>query len=133
MSLVVLDTDVASFSFRQRLPGTLSARLVGQTRCVTFVTVGEPTKWTHLRSWGPQRLADLASWMRHLTVLPHRRAVTVTWGQPQARAQPRGRLRPVNDSWIAACCIVHGLPLATLNDKDFADFAEHEGLSLLSR
>jgi len=24
------------------------------------------------------------------------------------------------------------LPLATLNDKDFEDFAEHEGLGLLS-
>jgi predicted nucleic acid-binding protein len=32
---------------------------------------------------------------------------------------------------IAACCLVYGLPLATLNTKDFADFAEHEGLILV--
>jgi predicted nucleic acid-binding protein len=41
------------------------------------------------------------------------------------------RPRPVNDTWIAACCLVRALPLASLNVKDFADFAEHEGLQLI--
>lgn len=36
------------------------------------------------------------------------------------------------DSWIAATCLAYDLPLATLNVKDFADFAEHEGLSLIT-
>jgi toxin FitB len=44
----------------------------------------------------------------------------------------RGRPRPLNDTWIAACCIEGGLPLITLNRRDFADFAEHNGLVLLS-
>ena len=43
----------------------------------------------------------------------------------------RGRPRPANDTWIAACCLVREVPLATLNIKDFADFAEHEGLELV--
>ena len=33
----------------------------------------------------------------------------------------------VNDAWIAACCIVAELPLATLNVKDFEDFAARGG------
>jgi predicted nucleic acid-binding protein len=37
----------------------------------------------------------------------------------------------MNDSWIAACCLAYDLPLATLNIKDFADFAEHDGLRLM--
>jgi len=37
----------------------------------------------------------------------------------------------VNDTWIAACCLVRALRLASLNVKDFADFAEHEGLQLI--
>jgi predicted nucleic acid-binding protein len=37
----------------------------------------------------------------------------------------------VNDSWIAACCLARQLPLATLNIKDFSDYAEHEGLELV--
>jgi predicted nucleic acid-binding protein len=37
----------------------------------------------------------------------------------------------VNDTWIAACCLVRDLPLATLNLKDYADFAEHEQLRVI--
>jgi predicted nucleic acid-binding protein len=49
-----------------------------------------------------------------------------------ARAQLRGRRRPQNDTWIEACFIEAGLPLLTLNRRDFADFAEHDGLVLLT-
>lgn len=49
----------------------------------------------------------------------------------QAQARLRGRPRPVNDAWVAACCIARDLPLATLNTKDYIDFAEHEGLTLI--
>ena len=40
--------------------------------------------------------------------------------------------RPANDSWIAACSLAHQFPLATFNVKDFEDFAEHDGLLLVS-
>jgi predicted nucleic acid-binding protein len=48
------------------------------------------------------------------------------------QAQRRGRPRPLHDTWIAACCIEAGLPLLTLNHRDFADFAERHGLVLLT-
>lgn len=131
MSLAVLDTDVASASLRGRVPPALQARLAGRTLCTTFVTVGELTKWTTLRSWGPRRLADLARWRQHVAVLEYDEMVATIWGQLQARAQERGCPRPVNDTWIAACCLADQLPLATLNTKDFEDFGEHEGLILL--
>ena len=41
------------------------------------------------------------------------------------------RPRPTNDSWTAACCVARGLPLATLNVKDFEDHVEHDGLVLV--
>jgi toxin FitB len=131
VSLAVLDTDVASASFRNRLPERLQARLAGQTLCISFVTLGELTKWATLRSWGPRRLDELAEWRQHVAVLEYDEAVAIKWGQLQARAQHRGRPRPVNDTWIAACCLVDELPLATLNTKDFVDFATYEGLVLL--
>ena len=46
MSLVVLDTDVASTILRGRLHDRLQTRLTGKTLCITFVTLGELTKWT---------------------------------------------------------------------------------------
>ena len=48
-----------------------------------------------------------------------------------AAAIQRGRPRPVNDTWVAACCLAYQLPLATLNLRDFKDFAERHGLRLL--
>ena len=131
MSLIVLDTDVASGTLRNRLPDRLRARLAGHTMCITFVTVGELAKWRALRDWGPQRVADLGRWREHVAVLQYDETVAYKWGELQARAQQRGRPRPQNDTWIAACCLVDGLPLATLNTKDFADFAEHDGLTLI--
>jgi toxin FitB len=53
-------------------------------------------------------------------------------GQDLGRGEAPGRPRPANDSWIAACCLAHQFPLATFNVKDFEDFAEHDGLQLVS-
>ena len=41
MARIVLDTDVASLTYKGRLPAPLATRLVGHEICVTFVTVGE--------------------------------------------------------------------------------------------
>jgi predicted nucleic acid-binding protein len=128
---VVLDTDVASLSFRNRLPPRLAARLVGRQPLLSFVTVGELTKWTKLRHWGPRNTAMLDGWLSDKPVIPGSRSIAAIWGNLSATANQRGRPRPVNDTWIAACCLAYDLPLATLNLKDFKDFAEHHGLRLL--
>lgn len=131
MSVVVLDTDVASSLLRRRTPDVVARELAGHVLAVTFVTVGELTKWTLVRRWGPRSLADMQTFLGGLVVLPYDQRVSARWGELQAYAQLRGRPRPVNDSWIAACCLVRDLPLATFNIKDFTDFVEHEGLQLL--
>ena len=131
MGLVVIDTDVASSMLRRRTPDRLLGQLTGHVLAVSFVTVGELTKWGLLRRWGPTRTAAMEAFLSQLVVLPYDARVSSLWGQLQAYSQLRGRPRPVNDSWIAACCLARDLPLATYNVKDFQDFAEHEGLVLL--
>jgi len=131
VSLVVIDTDVASTLLRRRASDELARALAGQILAITFVTVGELTKWTLVRHWGPRSLATMRTFLGGLVILPYDQRVSARWGELQAYAQLRGRPRPTNDSWIAACCLVPELPLATLNIKDFADFAEHEGLQLI--
>jgi predicted nucleic acid-binding protein len=128
---VVLDTDVASRSFKGRLPSALGARLAGMQPLLTFVTVGELTQWAELRQWGSRNRGMLGSWLASKPVIPAGKSVAVVWGELSAAATRRGRARPVNDTWIAACCITYGVPLATLNVKDFADFSEHHGLALI--
>ena len=131
MSLVVVDTDVASTILRRRAPANLTRRLADHTVGITFVTYGEPTKWTLVRHWGPRSLETMRTFLAGLLVLPYDQRVAARWGEIQAYAQLRGRPRPANDSWIAACCLVRDVPLATLNIKDFEDFEQHEGLELL--
>jgi predicted nucleic acid-binding protein len=65
--------------------------------------------------------------------VPGGEAVAATLGRLSAAAVRRGRLRPVNDMWVAACCLTHGIPLATLNLKDYEDFNQHPGLRILGQ
>ena len=134
MDYVVLDTDVASLSFKRRdLPPPVVAALVGNQPCITFVTLAELIKWSVLREWGQNYRHRLELWLGNVLVLPYDEDVARTWGTIAAYAVRRGRPRPQNDMWIAACCLSYGVPLATLNIKDFADFAEHEGLLLVGK
>ncbi len=130
MSLLVLDTDIASLSHKRRLTPATRARLAMSVVCVTFVTVGELIRWEELYDWGPRRRAELASWLDGAVTLPYDRDTSYVWGRLSAAARKRGRAIADNDTWIAACCIARGLPLATRNVKHFAHFAEYHGLVL---
>jgi predicted nucleic acid-binding protein len=104
--------------------------LVGHTLCVTFVTVAEMARWADKRRWGTRKRTQLIDWLARRPVLPYAAEVSWRWGALVAAAERRGRPRPVNDTWIAACCLIAELPLATLNTKDFTDYADHDGLRL---
>jgi toxin FitB len=130
---IILDTDVASLSIKNALPPALLRELLGAQVGITFITLGELSRWALLRDWGPSKIAGLEAWLSTRPTLPYDDAVARKWGEISAYATRRGRPRPQNDSWIAACCLAYDLPLATLNVKDFADFAEYEGLRIVGR
>ena len=132
MPVIVLDTDVASRIIKQSLPASLARRLIGQQPAITFVTVGELAKWSTIRKHGERRRALIKSWTDTQATIGGSPEVGRTWGEITAYAQLRGRPRPVNDSWIAACCLAYRLPLATLNVADYEDFAEYEGLEIVT-
>lgn len=48
---VILDTDVASLSIKQTLPPALLRELLGAQVAITFVALGELTRWALLRNW----------------------------------------------------------------------------------
>jgi toxin FitB len=133
MDRIVLGTDVSSLSLKHRLNSTVLTRLVGKQACVTFATLGELSQWAELRQWGRRNRDALENWLGGVIILPYTDDIAWTWGRIPAAAIQRGRARPANDTWIAACALTYGLPLATLNVKDFEDFAEHEGLNLVIR
>lgn len=130
MSVLVLDTDIASLSHKRRLTPVMQARIATSLVCVSFVTVGELVRWEEQHDWGLRRRKELASWLGSMITLPYDRHIAYTWGRISAAARKRGGPIADNDTWIAASCIAHDVPLATANVRHFADFAEHHGLVL---
>ncbi len=90
MARVVLDTDVASLSYKGRLPAWLAARLVGQEVCVTFVTIGELARWAEKRHWGTRARTELVDWLGRRVVLPYDERVAWKWPaqRPSGAAGP---------------------------------------------
>jgi predicted nucleic acid-binding protein len=128
---VALDTDVASKLLKGQLPVRLLVRLAPFAPCITFVTLGELTEWAITRSWGRRTVEVLERWIATVPVIGYDDDVARTWGGLSAETRRVGRPRPVNDMWNAACCLVEGLPLATLNVKDYQDFVDHHGLTVI--
>jgi hypothetical protein len=96
---------------------------------VSIITIGE------LRL-GVLMAADLDRRQRRLSTLqlaaslepiPIDDRVTDTWAGMVARLRAAGRRMPLNDSWIAATAIAHGLPVVTHD----ADFDSVPGLDLI--
>ncbi|WP_285597370.1 PIN domain-containing protein [Kineosporia sp. NBRC 101731] len=127
-----MDTDVASRLHKNSLPPQLAARIAGRRALLTFVTLGELTKWVEVRHWGNTRRQNFSDWVSGFAVLEGDESVATTWGRIAAQAQLRGQTGPQNDSWIAAACLTHDLPLATLKVKDFQRFVDHNGLRLIT-
>lgn len=130
MAAIVLDTDVASGLIKKSLPQSLDAKLIGHELITTFVSAGELERWTVQRGLGVRRKAEIDRWIAG-PLLPGGRDVARKWGEIVAYADKRGRPRPVNDSWIAACYLTYDVPLATMNLGHFDDFVEFEGLRLV--
>lgn len=126
---VILDTDVSSRLMRGTLPASLGNRLIGLTPAVTFVTVGELFRGAVDARWGERRVHELRRWLARLVAVPADRAVARRWGEVTGHALRAGRPLPANDAWIAACCLTYGVPLATLNAREFASI---EGLRVLA-
>jgi predicted nucleic acid-binding protein len=129
---VVLDTDVASRILKRRISPRLSARLAGYAWSVSFVTVGELWLWAETRSWGRRTRDELDDWLAHVVVIDSDENVSRVWARSAAAARLHGRARPTNDSWIAACCLARGLPLATYNLRDYQYHADHDGLTMIT-
>jgi predicted nucleic acid-binding protein len=55
---------------------------------------------------------------RRVPTIPGDPAVARRWGELTGSAPRAGRPLSANNAWIAACCLVHGVALATYNRRD---------------
>ena len=82
-----------------------------------------------------KRRAALEAYLRDVVggsfpILPYDEAAATWHGEERARLEALGRPAPFVDGQIAAIAHVHGLVLATTNDKDFVQF---KGLTIENR
>ncbi len=130
MRNVLVDTDVASMLLKGRASDWVSREVVGRRVWVSFVGVGELWKWAEVRGWGAPRRSELETWLGRRSIIPFDKGIARLWGRLSGAAHLRGRPRPQNDTWVAACAVRHDLPLLTLNRKDYEDLVG-DGLVLL--
>jgi predicted nucleic acid-binding protein len=124
---LAVDTDVFSFIHLKKGRHAEFARLLhGHPLALPFPVVGE-LKMPAFKSgsqWGSDRLAKLEEVIRLCVVIPSDARVADLWAEICAKLRDQLQGGGVNDMWIAACCLAHGLPLATNNLGDFQRIAD---------
>lgn len=95
------------------------ATAVPRSLAVSVVTVGE-LRLGVLTAQGEYRARRLDTLTRALLLdpLPVDDAVAAAWAGLRLALRDAGVRMPLNDSWIAATALVHGLPVVT-QDSDF--------------
>ena len=120
MSLLLIDTDVASFVFKgSDYANPYLPLLSGQELALSFMTVAELFQWAILRQWGDRRLLQLEQYLSNYLVIPVDQALCQEWAKVRSDRQIAGRPISSQDAWIAATALRHNLPLVTHNVKDF--------------
>jgi len=72
---------------------------------------------------GERRRASLEARINSCVIIPTDARVVDSWAELHARFLGRLKDGGINDLWIAACCLVHRLPLVTGNHTDFETIA----------
>jgi predicted nucleic acid-binding protein len=121
---LAVDTDVFSFLHYQKGPHAEFAALVaGHALALPFPVVGEVKVLAIRAGHQEKRRRKLEDDIGAYVVIPVDARVVDMWAELHARFLGRLKDGGINDLWIAACCIVHGLPLVTNNLSDFQTIA----------
>jgi toxin FitB len=116
------DTNVLSELARPRPEPALLDWVEGETAlAISVVTVDE--LYFGL-SWRPR--PRISAWLEtflgtHCEVLAVTEPIARLAGDLRGRLRAAGQVRTQADMWIAATSRIHGLPLVTRNERDFAD------------
>ncbi len=122
MSLLLIDTDIASFIFKgSDYADPYVPLLSGNELALSFMSVAELFQWAILLQWGDRRLAQLEQYLSNYLIIPVDRPLCREWAQIRADRQSAGRVISPQDAWIAATALRHDLPLVTHNTKDFLE------------
>jgi tRNA(fMet)-specific endonuclease VapC len=124
----LLDTGIVSAPVSKRPDPAILERLNERgPECAIAAPVWHELTYGCRRLPKGRRRAALEAYLRDVVhgsfpILPYDEAAATWHGDERARLEARGRPAPFVDGQIAAIAHVHGLVLATTNDKDFGRF-----------
>ncbi len=121
MSIVLIDTNIVSYLYKQDTRSTLYApHLLSQEVAISLMTVAELFQWAAIRNWGISRLHHLeATITANYTILPVTMDTCHGWARIRAQRLAHGLPISPQDTWIAATALQYGLSLVTHNPDDF--------------
>lgn len=120
MPSVVVDTCVMSYLFKGDTRAALyRPHLAGNSLVISFMTLAELHRWALAHDWGPDRRADMDTYLRKYSIYPFNRALCAHWAAAKDRAQRSGRKMRTADAWIAATALMYSIPVVTNNRSHF--------------
>lgn len=131
MPAIIVDTDVASYIFKEDTRGDLyEPHLAGAVASISFMTLAELEQWAVLRKWGTRKHAELMRFIKaRFIVIDSNAALCRQWAEVRGDVARAGHHIETADAWVAATARLYAAPLVTHNA---ADFAHVPGLSIIT-
>ncbi len=121
MDVVVVDTDVVSYTFKRDSRARLyRPHLIGRTQVISFMTLAELLLWPRVNRWGKNRWDRLYRYLQAYEVRHSDEILCERWAAVVAESQAKGRPIDGADAWNAAAALNLGVPLVTNNPGDYA-------------
>jgi predicted nucleic acid-binding protein len=121
---LAVDTD--AFSFMHMKKGRVSEfapLIASHPLALPFPVVGELQVLAIRSKLGAARVQALEASIGACVVVPVDARVVKQWAVLRSKLISQLKGEGINDLWIAACCLVHNLPLVTGNLSDFKTIA----------
>ncbi len=120
MQIVVVDTDVVSFLFKQDTRSvSYEAHLAGKDMIISFMTLAELRQWPLQKNWGKARQQKLEEYLQRFTVLHSDDELCLKWAEVVESGRRNGYPIDTADAWNAATAMLHAVPLVTHNRRHY--------------
>jgi predicted nucleic acid-binding protein len=117
---MLLAINIVGYFFRRDSRARLHERhLTGRTLYIAFATLGELSHWLFLRPFCETKRHRLLAHISPHVVVPYDDRPVWVWADLTAKIRQAGRFMSVEDSWIAATALRHGMPFVTHNRMHF--------------
>jgi tRNA(fMet)-specific endonuclease VapC len=131
MSLIVVDTDVASFIFNwHSLAQHYTEALRGSEPVLSFMSIAEMRMGAISARWARRRRLLLERFIQGFELVYADNNLCTVWARIRADARAAGRALSPQDAWIAATALALDASLATHNRRDYEHVRRLRLLSL---